>query len=145
MADFRFPADVRPFVESLAKLLYFANARDTGKWAWQSSDPAHNGVFGAAMTTVEMIIREVCGAAILEAIGRSRYGWNFGGNGSFLLDIEVAVQTAIETIAQEKWDAGFQAGCAAYPEKVPDQEGFSEEFQAGWRAAFNECAADESR
>lgn len=113
MAEYRFPDDVRPYVKSLSELLYFANAEEPGtsaayrkgsRWAWQSSDPAGNGVFGHAMSTVESIICEVHGEELLNRINCSRYGWNFGGNGSWMEDIEVAVETALEEIKEEKLD-----------------------------------------
>jgi hypothetical protein len=125
---FTFRPEIRGYVKSLCQLAEYANARDTGRWAHQSSNPEHDGVFGSAMRTVEYIIREECGQEVLDAINHSRHGYNFGGCGTFFEDVECTVQEALNKLAEEKLDA-MQQGIkendqaeATYERFTPDGE-----------------------
>lgn len=89
---FTFPKDVRPFVESLAELMEYANRTDTGNWAVQSVDPARDGVFGRAEKTITAIVREVCGDKVA---AEYRNYFNFGGHRTWLDSVEAAVQEAL--------------------------------------------------
>lgn len=102
---FKFRTGIRGYVKSLAELAEYANNKETGRWHWQSSDPSGDGVYGSTIRTIEFIIREECGQHILDTIGRSRYGFNFGGCSDFLEDIEVAVENAIQDNRQGALDA----------------------------------------
>lgn len=60
-------------------------------WALQSADPERNGVYGHAYNTVRAILAEELGG---EIAGKAMDRVNYGGNSSFGLDIEDAVQDA---------------------------------------------------
>lgn len=95
---FRFNDKIRSHVKAIADAMEYANSRDDGRWAWQSSEPTCNGVYGALHTAIEHIVRMECGDKVLNYIECSRHGWNYGGNGCFFEDIEVAIDEAINEL-----------------------------------------------
>lgn len=94
---FQFPPEIRPYVRSLTDLMNYANSRNDGKWANQSSDPAYNGVYGNAHNTIVAIVREVCGQDVVDRLDT----WNFGGSGCWLTDVEDGVQDAIDRYIED--------------------------------------------
>lgn len=60
-----FPESIRPYVRSLADLMYYANLQQ-GRWAYDrptEADPI-GGVYGHAKNTITAIVREIHGDAI---------------------------------------------------------------------------------
>lgn len=83
---FRFNDDVRPHVERIVSVMQWANSN-------QYAD--QRGVYGMMSNALNLIVSRECGADVLEAIENSRNHWNFGGNESWLVDVEVAVENAL--------------------------------------------------
>lgn len=56
-SPFKFPVAVAVHVDALLKLMAYANSREDGMWANQSSSKAYDGVYGSAATTLQNILR----------------------------------------------------------------------------------------
>lgn len=97
--QFRFNDNVRPIVENLAKMLMWANNQDHddtvgGRPVYASQ----RNLYGHISNAIKAIVVAECGESIYNQIENSRYGFNFGGNHSWLEDIEVAIDQAHEEI-----------------------------------------------
>lgn len=88
---FRFRPEVRGFVESAADLCRFANEQTTGLWAFQDG-----GVYGAAHDVIMRIIGEECGPLV-----REKVDLEFGAAGSWLEDVEAAVERVYQNVADD--------------------------------------------
>lgn len=89
-----FPVDqARHAVAALAELMEYANGREDGRWACQSSDPRFNGVYGYAWQTIKEIIRELHGPNIAD---RAEELLNIGGTHSWNRDVCHAVCDALD-------------------------------------------------
>ncbi len=84
---YRFPAKVRPFVRSLCNLMQYANSIETGQWA-----DGRDGVFGHAQNTINAILKELKFDADIR-IGNLETNW--GGNETWLDDLEIAITEAL--------------------------------------------------
>ena len=93
--SYRFNDDVRKYLKSLMDLMQYANSRNDGRWANQSSDDQYNGVYGAASTTVRKILTELHGKDLADAIMERI---NYGGNYDWLDDLETAVDDVFQDI-----------------------------------------------
>lgn len=51
--------EVRKHLSNLLALLKYANNTEYGRWAWQSSDPSIDGVYGATQKAISKILVEV--------------------------------------------------------------------------------------
>lgn len=102
MTTFTFRPEVREHVRALAELMMFANAQPGMAWPAQSSDPTRDGVYGLVAKALEKILEIECGSSVVRLIENSRHGFNFGGNATFLDDVETAVATALDEIAGEE-------------------------------------------
>lgn len=85
------------FLRSLTELMEYANRENTGRWACQSSNPEHNGVYGNVYNTIESILEECFGADIAR---ESMDCINYGGNYSWFDDLETAIE---ETMQNERF------------------------------------------
>lgn len=70
--------------------MQYANARDDGRWACMAS---RRGVYGFAYSCLQAIITELHGDRIAQA---AMDCINYGGNFSWLEDVEIAVSEALE-------------------------------------------------
>jgi len=84
---------VRKHLKNLCELLAYANSRNDGRWANQSTDHDRDGVFGNAFRAVKLIVAEVYGDDFAdEAIDRI----DFGSYGSFYHDLLAAIDQTLE-------------------------------------------------
>jgi len=86
--------EIRPQVEQLANLMMWANSQ-------RSSLANQSSVYGHCEKALRDIIVMEFGQAVYNAIDNSRNGWNFGGNGSFIEDVEAAIENAQEELQEE--------------------------------------------
>lgn len=87
---FRFNANVRPQVERIVSVMQWANGN---QYASQTD------VYGSMSKALDLIVVRECGQEVLNTIEHSRNHWNFGGNESWLIDVEVAVDDALQELA----------------------------------------------
>ena len=87
---FRFNGELRIQVTKIVDVMLWAN--NCGK----SGYAGMNSVYGGCSKALKSIINAECGSDIMDLIDCSRNGWNFGGNESYTVDVEVAVQAAID-------------------------------------------------
>jgi hypothetical protein len=95
-----FPKDIRDHMRGLCNLMEYANSRDDGRWAQQSSSPAANGVYGALASAVHAIMVELHGAALAKQVMAKAPGL-YGASGSWLLDLEEAAQQVLDEQTQD--------------------------------------------
>jgi len=86
--------EIRPQVKALADLMMWAN-NQRNSLANQSS------TYGHCEKALRDIIVLEFGQAVYNAIENSRNGWNFGGNGSWIEDVEAAIENAQEELQEE--------------------------------------------
>jgi hypothetical protein len=90
---FRFNDNVRPQVERIVSVM---------QWANDNQYASQRDVFGMMEKALCLIVSRECGDDVLDTIEHSRHHWNFGGNESWLVDVEVAVEHAKQEIADSR-------------------------------------------
>jgi hypothetical protein len=130
--SYKFPAQIRPFVQSLADLMYYANSREDGKWANQSENRDYDGVFGAAMTTVRYIVRELFGDAAVEVF---KERLEFGCAPSFMDDIEWTIEQCTFRVRLYRHNG----------EQVKDEVFFAVDEDAAVKSAYYKYMGDPNR
>lgn len=83
---FRFSDNVRPQAEQITHMMQWAN--NSGKYAGTDS------VYGAMGKALAAIIIRECGQYVYDRVNEGDR-WNFGGNESWLIDVEVAIDDAM--------------------------------------------------
>jgi hypothetical protein len=106
MTQFKFNDNVRPIVANLANMLQWANNQDHDDYNGRPVYASQRGLFGHFYNAVKTIITEECGSDVYNAIERSRDGYNFGGNATYLDDIECAIDNAYADL-----NDGFERLC----------------------------------
>lgn len=92
--SFKFHPEIRPHVEATVKLMEYANSKESYLWC--------GDVYGHASKALDAIILATMGDKVMDKINHMRHGYNFGGNYSWLEDVEVAIQTALDEIAEDE-------------------------------------------
>ncbi len=105
--SFRFNDNVRPIVENLANMLQWANNQDHDDYDGRPVYASQRNLFGHFYNALKTIIIEECGYEVYTAIEASRDGFNFGGNHTWLEDVEVAVDNAYEDLKQQ-FESSFE-------------------------------------
>lgn len=90
---FRFNDNVRPQVERIVSVMQWANGN---QYASQSD------VYGSMNKALDLVVIRECGQKVWDTIEHSRHHWNFGGNESWLIDVEVAIENALQEIAESR-------------------------------------------
>lgn len=94
----RLRPEIRPQVEALANLMMWANNQ-------RNSLARQDSMYGHCEKALHDIIALEFGVAIDNRIRCSRNHWNFGGNESYIVDVEVAIEKAIEEVDREVQEA----------------------------------------
>jgi hypothetical protein len=69
------------------------------QWANNNEYASQRDVYGKMSEALSLIVKRECGVDVEDEIEHSRYHYNFGGNGSWLEDVEVAVDHARENLS----------------------------------------------
>lgn len=86
--------EIRTQVAALANLMMWANSQ-------RNSLANQSSTYGHCEKALRDIIVMEFGQAVYNAIQNSRNGWNFGGNGSWLEDVEAAIENAQDELREE--------------------------------------------
>lgn len=89
---FRFSAESRSIVAGIVAALEYANSH--------SSLSSQRGCYGHLENALRAIIEAECGKQVVEFIDNSNNHYNFGGNESWLVDVEAAIDNAQTEIAE---------------------------------------------
>ena len=56
--NYKLTSPNREMIAELLKIAKFANSKECGRWAWQSSSEEHDGVYGCMSRGIQFIVRE---------------------------------------------------------------------------------------
>lgn len=90
---FRFSTESRSIVAGIVTALEYANSH--------KSLSSQRGCYGHLENALRSIIEAECGKQVVEFIDNSSNHYNFGGNESWLIDVEVAIDNAQTEIAEQ--------------------------------------------